>query len=332
MRTVEGRVQIEDTSRSSPEPTERSDLPLVSIVTPSYNQGRFIRETIESVLGQDYPNIEYWVIDGGSTDETLAVLRGFERDSSLHWISEPDCGQSDAINKGLALCHGELFAWLNSDDRLLPGAIRQIVETWRAGGSPAIVYGRARLIDQQGRDLGYCPAQSSQMTLKHILNVRFFLAQPATFVPTAAVRQVGGVDPALHYAMDLDLWVKLAERLPIRHVPFDLAQFRLHPESKTISLATRFIADVTTVLERAADRALLPPHRARARALIFAARTNLTPEVGDIAAALGYLRAASRIDPSVVPEALFVLVKALIRLTIGERAWAWVRLVQMKLS
>src|SRR5258708_6136901 len=106
-------------------------LPLVSIVTPSFNQGQFIRETIESVLTQDYPNIEYWVIDGGSTDETLAILREYEGDPRFHWLSEPDKGQSDAINKGLVRCHGEIFAWLNSDDVFIKEALGHVVAGWQ---------------------------------------------------------------------------------------------------------------------------------------------------------------------------------------------------------
>src|SRR5262249_27711741 len=122
-------------------------LPLVSIVTPSYNQGQFIRETIESVLTQDYPNIEYWVIDGGSTDETLSILREYEHDPRFHWLSESDKGQSDAINKGLVRCHGEIFAWLNSDDVYIKEALRHVVASWQEIGRPAINYGLARYIN-----------------------------------------------------------------------------------------------------------------------------------------------------------------------------------------
>ena len=136
--------------------------PLVSIITPSLNQGRFIRQTITSVLTQDYPNIEYWVVDGGSTDETVAILREYDHDPRFHWISEPDDGQSDAINKGLAHCHGELFSWLNADNVLMPGALQRIAAAYHAATAPTIVYGLARLIDQDGRDIGYCAGQSAR--------------------------------------------------------------------------------------------------------------------------------------------------------------------------
>jgi glycosyltransferase involved in cell wall biosynthesis len=334
MRMPDRPVQLANSRAAdgSPAPASAADEPLVSIVTPSYNQGRFIRATILSVLGQDYPRIEYWVIDGGSTDETLAILREFEHDPRLHWLSEPDRGQSDAINRGLARCTGELFAWVNTDDLLLPGAIRHVVDTWLAGGRAALVYGRARLIDASGADLGYCPAQSSAMTLDQLLQLRYFLPQPATFAPTATVRAVGGVDVELHYAMDLDLWIKLAARLPIQYAPFDLAQFRLHPASKTVALSSRFIGDVAAVLDRAAVARLLPQHQARVRAQIFAIRTYLTPEVGDLRAAFASMFAACRAEPRVLPEALFVLAKALVRLVVGESVWSWVRYLQVRLS
>ncbi len=113
--------------------------PLISIVTPSYNQGQFIRETITSVLDQSYPHLELWVMDGGSSDNTIEILRSFEGDPRFHWVSERDRGQSDAINKGLARCTGEVFAWLNSDDLLTPGALAAVTEACgpdrRAGGA-----------------------------------------------------------------------------------------------------------------------------------------------------------------------------------------------------
>ncbi len=334
MRMPNHPIQLEDLQAGdlSLAPTPPIDAPLVSIVTPSYNQGRFIRSTILSVLSQDYPWLEYWVIDGGSTDETLAILREFEHDPRLHWVSEPDRGQSDAINRGLARCSGELFAWLNTDDQLLPGAVRRVVEAWLAGGRAGLVYGRARLIGESGEDLGYCPAQSSQMTLEQLLKLRYFLPQPATFAPTAAVRAVGGVDLALHYAMDFDLWVKLAARLPIQYTPFDLAQFRLHPASKTVALSTRFIGDVAAVLDRAAAARLLSLHQARVRAQIFAIRTYLTPEVRNLRAAFASIVVACRAEPRVLPEALFVFVKALARLALGEYVWSWVRYLQVRLN
>src|SRR5260221_5302272 len=132
---------------SKPEPYSR----LVSIVTPSYNQGKFIRETIESVLTQDYANIEYWVIDGGSTDETLGILQQYENDPRFHWISEPDKGQSDAINKGWSRCQGDVLAWLCSDDLYCPGAIRTQVDYLLSHPDVDAVYGDVLFVDVDNR-------------------------------------------------------------------------------------------------------------------------------------------------------------------------------------
>jgi glycosyltransferase involved in cell wall biosynthesis len=305
-------------------------LPLVSIVTPSYNQGRFIRETIESVLSQDYPNLEYWVIDAASADETVGILREYERDPRFHWVSEPDGGQSDAINKGIARSRGELFAWLNADDVLLPGALGKVAEAHRAG-RPALLYGRVRLIDHAGRDIGYLAAQRARMTRERLLDLRFFLPQPATFAPTEWVRRVGGLDTSLHYAMDLDLWVRLAEYLPIRHVPHNLALYRMHSASKTVAQSARFIGDVAAVLDRAAARGMLTARQARARALLFGARIYFTPEGANARAGLASLVAAVRVDRSVALDACFIAAKALARLALGERAWSLIRLAQVKL-
>jgi GT2 family glycosyltransferase len=304
--------------------------PLFSIVTPSYNQGSFIRETIESVLRQDYPNIEHWVIDGGSTDETISILHSYEPDPRFHWISEKDRGQSDAINKGLVRCRGEIFSWLNSDDLLMPNALRQVAAAWKSCARPTLLYGLARLIDSRGADLGYCPLQSPRITLQRLLKFRHTLQQPATFAPTEFVRAAGGVDISLHYAMDLDLWIRLAERMPIRYVPHDLAAYRIHPSSKTVALSTQFTADVANVLASAAQRGLLPNRQARVRANLFAARTYLTPEVRDAPSALAQLKGAIREDISVAPEALLILIKAMVRPIVSEKLWAGVRLALAK--
>ncbi|MCC7359373.1 MAG: glycosyltransferase [Anaerolineales bacterium] len=308
-------------------------MPLISIITPSFNQGRFIRQTIESILGQQYPNLELWVIDGGSTDETLSHLRQFETDQRFNWLSEPDHGQSDAINKGLARCQGELCAWINSDDLLLPEALLSLATAWQAGPRPMILYGLARHIDENGLDLGYCAAQSAQMSLEKLLWAgKHVLIQPATFVPTEAFRSVGGVDPAYHYAFDLDLWLKLAEQLPLQFVPHDLALYRLHATSKTVASAPRFIGEFRAILEAAAARGALPARQARGRAELYGMRTYLMPDTLNWAAALRHLWAALRHDARCLPEAVLIFLKAVVRLVIGERRWEQARLAKARLG
>ena len=131
--------------------------PLVTVVTPSFNQGRFIRETIESVLSQDYPNLEYMVIDGGSTDDTLSILKSYQ--DRFAWVSEPDRGQAHAINKGWRCAKGEILAWLNSDDIYQPGAIRTAVEYFIHNQQVGMVYGEAYHVDESGQPIDRYPTE-----------------------------------------------------------------------------------------------------------------------------------------------------------------------------
>lgn len=310
-----------------------SRLPLISLITPSFNQGQFVQQTIESVLSQDYPKLDYWVVDGGSSDDTLRILRQYEHDPRLRWLSEPDAGQSDAINKGLARCQGEICAWLNSDDVLLPGALRSIGEAWQAAEAPVILYGLGRHIDTDGRDLGYCPAQSAHMRLDKLLWIgKNALVQPATFVPTLAFREAGGLDVTRHYAIDLDLWLRLAERLPLQFVARDLALYRLHPASKTVASPTKFIEECRLILEAAAGRGLLSLAQAHSRAELFGLRTCLMPGSFHFGQALRYGWSAVKAEPAVLPEAVVILLKAAVRLIIGDRLWSLGRLAKARVG
>jgi glycosyltransferase involved in cell wall biosynthesis len=307
-------------------------LPLVSIVTPSYNQGPFIRETIASVLGQDYPNIEHWVIDGGSSDETLSILREYEADPRFHWLSERDNGQSEAINKGLARCHGEIFAWVNSDDLLKPGALARVAEAWQVAGGPVLIYGLTRRIDAEGRDLGFDAPVSTNMTLEKLLRLEAMFSQPSTFMPCALVRELGGVNERLHYAMDEHLFARLGARVPYQFVSAELAAFREHAGSKTISQTWKFIADLRIAWWHLADAALISPRRARAYADLFAVRIFLNPEGLSYQGALRHTLAALLSHPPVITQALAIWVRGLVRLLVGDQAWALVRAAKLKLG
>lgn len=306
--------------------------PKISIVTPSYNQGQYIRETVESVLNQSYTNLEYWVIDGNSTDNTVKILKEYEDDHRFHWISERDKGQSDAINKGLARCTGDIFVWLNSDDVLLPNALHTVTSAWIKMKTPTIVYGLARHINEEGNDLGLCPAQSTKMTLHKILSCRSILVQPATFAPTDYVKSVGGVDLNLHYAMDLDLWIKLAELLPLHYVSEELALYRLHTQSKTVALSTKWSAEIETVLMRAVQRGLISEQQAKVHCKLFDARVSLMPEVNDFYSAIVNIRYAIRTDPTASLQALFILLKAAMRSVVTPNIWSNIRSLRTKLS
>ncbi|GAC1384426.1 MAG: glycosyltransferase family 2 protein [Herpetosiphon sp.] len=210
-------------------------LPLVSIVTPTYNQGHFIRETIESVLAQDYPNLEYWVIDGASTDQTCTILQEYESDPRFHWLSERDRGQSDAINKGWSRCQGTILAWLNSDDVYVhPNVISQQQQLICDDTVPALVYGKAIYTDAAGKELR--PYPSRQFSPYALLRA-CHIPQPSVFLTRQLVDRVGCIQTTLNFGMDYDYWLRCAEHCDFIYNPQPIATYRLHEDSKTVSSA-----------------------------------------------------------------------------------------------
>jgi len=205
-------------------------IPLVSIVTPSYNQAHFLETTIRSVLDQDYPNIEYIIIDGSSTDGSREII---ERYSSrlAWWVSERDEGQTDAINKGFASARGEILAWLNSDDTYQPHAIAEAVAFLQTHPELGMVYGDANLIDEAGQVIGKFPAR--QTDYRRLKRGYVHIPQQASFFRASLWRQVGPLDPTFYFAMDYDLWVRLARLAPLQYTPRLWANFRLHAAGKS---------------------------------------------------------------------------------------------------
>ncbi|HWE03021.1 MAG TPA: glycosyltransferase [Tepidisphaeraceae bacterium] len=210
----------------------KTPLPLVTIVTPSYNQGRFLRATIDSVLTQSYPNIEYIVMDGGSSDESVEILKSYG--DRFFWISEKDGGQAAAINAGMARAKGEILAFLNSDDVLLPGAIQRVVDHFRDNPECDMVYGRARYIDAAGHVTGqYRTDDYSFQRLMHDCCV----CQPAAFWQARIARKIGPFDASLHLALDYDYWLRIDRAGGrIQHIHDILADSRLYPDTKTLSM------------------------------------------------------------------------------------------------
>lgn len=208
--------------------------PKVSIVTPSYNQGQFIEETIRSVLLQGYPNLEYIIIDGGSTDSSVEIIEKYSP-WLTYWVSEPDRGQSPAINKGLAHCTGEVFNWINSDDLLCPGALRAVATAW-AKKAGSIIAGPVVNFKQDGAENIIVP---NALTLQNFLNRKAAKAnswkwhQPGTYLPLSQVKRVGGVREDLHFSMDHLLMIDLLEKCKVVYISETLARFRLHTNSKT---------------------------------------------------------------------------------------------------
>lgn len=219
-------------------------LPLVSVVTPSFNQGAFIEETIRSVQEQDYPRIEHIVVDGGSTDGTIDILR---RHAHVCWISEPDRGQADAVNKGFAMAGGEIFGWLNSDDLYLSGAINAGVELLLESGC-GLVHGGWRRIDANGDVINDVPAVP--FDLRQQLDYANLVAQPGSLFTREAFETVGGLDVSYRYAMDYELFLRIGARFEVRHVDRVLGAYRYHPDSKTVAESEGFVEETYRAARR----------------------------------------------------------------------------------
>lgn len=226
----------------------KQPIPAVTVVTPSFNQAPFIRATIESVLAQDYPNLEYIIMDGGSTDATASIAAQYS--SRLTWISEKDRGQSHAINKGFARAKGEIVAWLNSDDLLLPGAITRAVEAFIAAprGIGAI-YGEGYRMDREGRITGPFTA-TEPFNLWKLVYLSDYVLQQSTFFRRSAVAEVGWLDETLHYTMDWDLLIRVGKRFGLHYIPEPLGVLREYPEAKTSIGGRARIEEIRRVLER----------------------------------------------------------------------------------
>jgi glycosyltransferase involved in cell wall biosynthesis len=204
---------------------------LISIVTPSYNQAHYIEETIRSVLSQDYPNIEYQIVDGGSTDGTIHIIKKYE-DKLTWWISEKDKGQTDAINKGFARAKGDILAWINSDDTYEPGAVSAAVRYLEEHPKVGMVYGDCNFINKSGEVIGMFNAAQTDYRL--IRQGYVHIPQQAMFFRADLWKQVGPLDPSFYFAMDYDLWTRISARSEIKYVPQTWANFRLHTSGKTI--------------------------------------------------------------------------------------------------
>jgi glycosyltransferase involved in cell wall biosynthesis len=214
----------------------KPDLPLVSIVTPSFNQARFLEATIQSVLSQNYPRLEYIIVDGGSTDGSLEIIRKYS-DRLSWWTSEKDKGQTDALNKGFAHATGNILAWLNSDDTYQPGAVASAVEFMRENLQLGLVYGDSNYINEAGEVIGKFPA--AQTDLNHLRQGYVHIPQQASFFRGDLWRSVGPLDPSFFFAMDYDLWVRLAAISQVKYVSQTWANFRLHRAGKTIAADDR---------------------------------------------------------------------------------------------
>ena len=220
------------------------DFPLVSIITPSYNQAEYLEFTIQSVLAQEYPNLEYIIVDGGSTDGSVEIIQKYA-DQLSWWVSEPDEGQADGINKGFRHARGEVVAWLNSDDLYLPGAIQEAVTSLQSDPNLGMVFGDALTIDSQGKPINKLAFGS--WGLAELMRF-YIICQPAVFMRCVVLEQVGYLDENFHYMLDHHLWLRIAGIRQIQYVPNLWAAARHHPEAKNVSLAPKFSLETYRVL------------------------------------------------------------------------------------
>lgn len=223
---------------------------LVSIITPSYNQGKYIRQTIDSVIGQTYADIEYLVYDACSTDDTAAVLDCYEGHPRVSRIvREKDQGQTDAINKGFRAAKGEIVGWINSDDMLPADIVERAVAAFKKDRDVGLTYCDIEYIEHTGRPFNLIVAHPCY-DLNYLLNERYTVFQPGSFYRKSVVESAGYLDDALRYCMDLDLWLKILARSRARYLPGAPSRFRWHDATKTVNGETEFLREIMETLRR----------------------------------------------------------------------------------
>ena len=221
-------------------------LPRVSIITPSFNKGPYIEETILSVRNQTYKNIEHIIIDAGSTDETLSILKKYGND--LTWISEPDNGQSDAINKGWRLAKGDIIAYLNADDTYLPDAIETAIHFFEKNPEIYMLYGDGITTDETGKNPR--PFHCGEFILKDLVFCQCNIFQPSVFLRKEIFDTIGDVDVKLHLAMDLDYWLRIALVYSVGYLPKPLSIAKIYQDAKSSALMHNYITEYEYILDK----------------------------------------------------------------------------------
>lgn len=224
-------------------------MTLVSIITPSYNQARYLEQTIQSVLRQDYPRIEYIVMDGASSDGSVEIIKKYAGQLT-YWESQQDMGQADAINKGFARATGDIVAWLNSDDYYLPGTVSKAVQVFEENPDAVLIYGNMLAVDENGatfNTLTYRPLTFEDLLCFHIIG------QPAVFMRRSALQKTKGLDPTFHFLLDHLLWIQIAKQGKILHVDQTWSAARYHAEAKNVAKAAEFGREAFRILETIAQ-------------------------------------------------------------------------------
>ena len=225
--------------------TQVTKQPLVSIITPSFNQAPYLEQTIQSVLGQNYARIEYIVVDGASTDNSFEIIKKYN-DRLAYWISEKDSGQAEAINKGFARAGGEILAWLNSDDYYLPNTISQVVKSFEENPDAVMVYGDMLAVNGAGETINVL--KYKQLSLQDLLCFQI-IGQPSVFFRRSALEKTGWLDTSFHFMLDNHLWIRLAQQGRILHVPQVWSAARYHADAKNRARAAEFGREAFRVLD-----------------------------------------------------------------------------------
>ena len=289
-------------------------MTLVSIITPSYNQAKYLEQTITSVLEQSYPSIEYIVVDGKSKDDSIDIIKKYA-DKLAYWVSEKDKGQADAINKGFSRATGEIIAWLNSDDYYLPGAVQAAVKVFEENPDIVLVYGNMLAVNEHG--VTFNTMNYRQLTLKDLLCFNI-IGQPAVFMRRSALQQTSGLDATFHFLLDHLLWIQIAKQGKILHVNQTWAAARYHAEAKNVSKAAEFGREAFRILETIAQdkdlaKALLSVDR-RAHASAFRVDARYLLDGGYPAKALQQWFRALFIHPPTALGRINIFVSSLLNL------------------
>ncbi len=305
-----------------------NDIPLVSIVTPSYNQAQYLEQTIGSVLAQSEVTsssfqLEYLVVDGNSTDGSQEVIRRYAGQLAW-WVSEPDHGQAQAINKGFQHSHGTILGWLNSDDLYLPSAIQQAVRALQDNPNLGMVFSDALIIDAEGHPINLL--SFGNWGLQELIRFRV-ICQPAVFFRRSAWESVGGLDESYHYMLDHLLWIKIARYNGIGHVPGLWAAARQHPQAKNVSQAARFGEEAQRIYEWTLTQSDLAEYIAGAtkevRGGLYRLRARYLLEGGFYARALQVYWQALQENPAFALKHWHRMVYALLSLMGGSGLREW---------
>ena len=288
-------------------------MTLVSIITPSFNQASYLEQTIRSVLEQNYPHIEYIVIDGGSTDSSVDIIKRHES-KLAYWVSVKDKGQADAINKGFARATGDILAWLNSDDYYLPGAVSAATKVFEEHPDVMMAYANMLAVDEHGKIFNIL--HYKQLTLDDLLCFQI-IGQPSVFVRRSALDDLR-LDTSYHFLLDHHLWIRIAMRRKILYVPQTWSAARYHSEAKNRAQASEFGREAFRILDFAAHDKNLAPilartgRRARASAHRVDARYLL--DGGKSAASLSAWIKAFLIHPPTALRRLNIFVSGILSL------------------